>query len=277
MKNRLRVTALCVGSAVALVGCARPKLTSRPPICARRAIDPRAGLHVAFVANNDYNSGTPVARDMLVAAAHCFDDTGPLAAVDGYPVQARHHSEVRPNSARDVRDDWMILESARNRFVPNNIDPTIALEADQRVYVAGYRAADLPADLTRMIEFPPRLVEGRVMDAAFSSDCPDGVVPIRVANGDYMGFSGGPAAVVDDSGNVRVFGLIARLYYRREWRPPWRRYIELWAVRLPPTTALRAQRVPFRRPTPACRTRITRRPQRRCVPIAPIASGPLSP
>lgn len=215
------------------LGCAHDARTALPQIQAIRAIESGNGLHVAFVANNDYGSGTPITATTVIASAHGFDDSGPIAAVDGYPMKARHISESSPNPSRRVQDDWMILESTRARFKCNDTCPNVSLAAGRRVLVAGYRASELPYDLKRLGEFTPELVEGRVMDRRTSTHCPNAVVPIRVPHGDYIGFSGGPAAVVDPTGAIQVFGIIVELRYRRSVIPPWRRYVELWAVRLP--------------------------------------------
>ncbi|MCB9857419.1 MAG: hypothetical protein H6818_17190 [Phycisphaerales bacterium] len=220
------------------LGCAhdaRPALLQTRAI---RAIESGDGLHVAFVANNDFGSGTPITATTVIASAHGFDNSGPIAAVDGYPMKARHISESSPNPSRRVQDDWMILESTRARFKCNDLCRDVSLAAGRRVLVAGYRASELPIDLKRLGEFTPELIEGRVMDRGASTQCPDAVVPIRVPHGDYIGFSGGPAAVLGPTGTIQVFGIIVELRYRRSVIPPWRRYVELWAVRLPAPTSV---------------------------------------
>ena len=233
--------AICVFCTLCLVvSCSDSKECLAPTIPASRAFAGGGGIQVALVVNNSLGSGTPIAPDLVITSAHVFDHSGPIAAVDGYPMRPFDLRRTIFDRSRDVRDDWVILKSTKDRFKTNTIDPTLTLHAGERVYLAGYSQSLAPHDPAQFGDYLPGVVEGVIADSNCLLPCPDGVVPVRVEHGEYLGMSGGPAAIADDQGNIRVWGIIAKLFHQREILRPWRRYITIWIIRLPEPAAVRA-------------------------------------
>lgn len=239
--NRRRLILAHAIPILVIGGCMAPNRGLAPSIVARRAIERGSGLHVALVLNNEIGSATPIASNAVIAAAHCFDDSGPVGAVDGFPMMARHGGRFIPNPERPICDDWMILESTRNRFQTNQVVPTAGLKPGDRVVIGGYRIENPPNRRADFEECRPILVEGTVMCRRGATSTPDCVVLIRVPFADYHGMSGGPVALVGKSGALQVFGIVSKFFYRFEVLPPWRRYCEIQAVRLPESVSPSSQ------------------------------------
>lgn len=191
-------------------------------------------LCVLQVWNRRLGSGFPVDGSRVVTAAHVFkgEGLGPSAIVAGRPMQASI-ADWQSVASRPAEDDWLELHCGRAWFTPNMIDPQIALEPRDRVLVGGFRAAAQLADPIERACCPPEVVEGTVVRRPFYvSESSDDLVCVAVSYGDYGGFSGGPAATLDGSGDPRVWGLVVRQYSKWSILPCCRRTV-LVILRIP--------------------------------------------
>ncbi|MBN2445690.1 MAG: trypsin-like peptidase domain-containing protein [Phycisphaerae bacterium] len=163
---------------------------------------------------------------------------GVLAAViDGRPWTVvgdpQHLARVlMPAAAIDPADDWVLLGRREDRYPPVlNIDPDaeptplgLALVtlgelhpnvidagatpgAGERVILAGFRQPDAGNTANE----PERVVvEGTMEDRDTTQSGSEVAAVVLAPPGDYSGFLGGPAAVVDANGDYRVWGVIVR-------------------------------------------------------------------
>jgi hypothetical protein len=154
---------------------------------------------------------------MVVASGHQIKGRSRALAVEGAPMLAGNFSS-RASIDRErmaPRDDWIVLVSSLERFTPNLIDPDLALQAGDSVLLGGFLLAGRKHTRREYWRIPPTIIEGRVVEPETRTEAEIGLVLVRVPEGNYAGFSGGPAATVDASGEPHVFGTIVHQGYVR--------------------------------------------------------------
>jgi hypothetical protein len=200
------------------------------------------------------SSGFPVSSRNVVCAAHAHWSAFPLAAVKGRPMF------VVPGDAelhdRPQERDWTCMYSTTNRFTPNLIDGTVELRAGDRVVFGGFRASEASRDPIEHMGRCPEILLGRVLSPQISVDSTS-IVEIEVPWGDYHGFSGGPAAIVDENGQLRVWGVVVRVGW--VWNPlrSFCRRSVLKAARMPQGVLDKIQKAEFLNPAEARHTNAT--------------------
>ena len=100
------------------------------------------------------------------------------------------------------------LHSAIDRFEPNVIDPHVELSRGDLVFLAGFYGEKRPYDSVAFLSRTPKTVVGRVLTASRGPGA--GLVQLDVPLRDYRVMSGGPVAIVDEDGIVRVWGVVVR-------------------------------------------------------------------
>ncbi len=150
------------------------------------------------------SSGFPISTRNVMAAGHALNDGLRVAAVRGEPMLTLMQAGV---PAPPPERDFAVLYGTHERFQPNILDGAVELEPGDVVYFGGYRGETYPYDARPFIFRKPEIVIGRVIE---NIDAPHGrLVAVEVPYGVYRGFSGGPAAILDDENQVRVFGVTA--------------------------------------------------------------------
>ncbi len=222
----IMLVALLVPSGCAAQG---PHTRSSPPGADRLVVLP--------VYTDGPLSGFPVSQRNALTAAHSFTRWRWGAVVQGLPMTALLPKDVK---LPPLERDWVVLCATRDRFKPNTIDPHVHLRAGDRVIVGGFRRPDRSIDPEVHAAAEPEIVEGHVLHDAPPSDEP-AVVRLDVPPGEYYGFSGGPAAIVDSDAAVRVWGIAVGEEQIRGFWPPWRRRTILYVARLCPREVKRIQ------------------------------------
>ena len=165
-------------------------------------------LHVA--AEFGEGAGYAITPKMVIASGHQFANRTRAAAVEGAPMLVGNFADRVGLDRNQLtpRDDWVVLLGMRDRFEPNLIDPMARPEPGQRVLLGGFFLAGRNFRRKEVRQLRPSIIEGTAVDAASVSDEQAGLVLVEVLEGRYDGFSGGPAACVDQRGQVRVWGTI---------------------------------------------------------------------
>lgn len=182
-------------------------------------------------------SGFPVSERNVLAAAHAFREWNKVAAVQGEPMTA-----LLPPSLESIQmeRDWLQLCATRDRFQPNVIDPEVALSNGDPVIIGGFPAPKQPYDPFAHALAKPTIVEGHVLP-----EIPEmrdrSILRVEIPAGEYCGFSGGPAAIIDPRGIIRVWGIAVAGYNARDNWPPWRRFTVMYVVRLTKADVTRIQ------------------------------------
>lgn len=155
-------------------------------------------------------AGYPISPMMVIASGHQFADRIRAAAVEGAPMLVGNYADRVALNRNHLapRDDWVVLVGMRDRFEPNLIDPRARPEPGQRVLLGGFFLAGRNLTRKEVRQLRPSIIEGTAVRAASVSEEQAGLVLIEVLEGRYDGFSGGPAACVDQRGQVRVWGTI---------------------------------------------------------------------
>ena len=167
-------------------------------------------LHVA----GEYGgaAGYPVSPSWVIASSHQFAGRPAIAAVEGEPMMVGNFP-IRFKLDRDQlapQDDWLVLFGTKKRFTPDLIDPSITLAPDDRVLLGGFFLADKQVSRRQYWRIPPRVIQGRLIGIGLEGTEMRGLMLVEVPYGDYGGFSGGPAAKVDESGRPRIWGTCVR-------------------------------------------------------------------
>jgi len=153
---------------------------------------------------------------------------GDLVFLGGYrPTKPPHpqiHDSHRPPQGTAHGFDSS-TSSRKRRF-----DASDPLELCRYWYVTR-RNALLRWSLTRR-RSRSEILAGRVVTPERSDGGPC-LVDVEVPAMDYGGFSGGPAAILDDMGHVRVWGVIVRQGWIVDRSPPWRLRFVIKLARLP--------------------------------------------
>ena len=147
----------------------------------------------------------PVGPRTVMTAAHGIN-LQPIISVGGVPMThlCAYRNRDLISGARDMAD----MHSTIDRFEPNIIDPHVELKRGDRVFLAGFYGEKKPYDSVGLLSRTAKIVVGRVLTASRGPDA--GLVQIEVPLRNYRGMSGGPAAIVDDDGMVRVWGVAIR-------------------------------------------------------------------
>lgn len=132
--------------------------------------------------------------------------------------------------------DWLVLLGTTDRFEPNHLKGDVTLRRGDRVYLAGYPMARPTASsetLIRHMQREPFVTMGRVISPSLSRTGP-GLVDVVIPRpeGDGHGFSGGPAVVLDERGEIRVWGVVVRKAWRWSVWPVLHRQFVLRVARL---------------------------------------------
>jgi hypothetical protein len=203
-------------AAVLQFGCAltRPNFVLTPD--ERAALElARRELQVLPVYTDGFSSAFPIDSRRAIMADHALYFGCSFVAVRGMPM----HCVNGPRLGGDVRAlpparDWVIIRAKQDRFAPNIIDGCTPLLPGHVVFLGGY-PADPPSSYVDPLwhaQRSPSIVVGRVIG---ESQREPGVVEVEVPQrANYIGMSGGPAAIVDADGNVRVWGVIVWFGYR---------------------------------------------------------------
>lgn len=185
------------------------------------------------------SSGFPVSARNAVCSGHTFKNWFDVAAVRAIPMFAWLPDQSRLES-QPWEKDWVQLSASRDRFKPNIIDPAVTLRVGDTVLIGGYRSHAPRNDPLRHASAAPEIVTGHLISVAGDGSEPE-IVQVEVPPGDYRGFSGGPAAVVDPDGIIRVWGVCVAGQTGRDWRPPWPRRKISYVARLTTSDVKRMQ------------------------------------
>jgi hypothetical protein len=171
-------------------------------------------LHVA----GEYGgaAGYPIHPNMVVTSGHQLAGRIRAVAVDGAPMLAGNYVDrVSMDRHRLApRDDWIVLLATIERFTPNLVDPAVSLQPGDRVLLGGFLLAGRKFTRHDYWRIPPIVIEAEVVEAENPTEDQAGLALVRVPEGRYDGFSGGPAARVDAAGRLRVCGTIVYQGYR---------------------------------------------------------------
>lgn len=201
-----------------LWACRQPDIGMTRMLSASR-MDLADRLKVLHV-NSEYGkaSGYPLTSTIGVSSEHQFDERASNAAVDGRPMLSTYIPPYRvPNSGpRRGKNDWRILVgvSGLERFELNVIDPNVELKVGDKVYLGGFPLVYRDYSAKEFLRMKPLVIEGTLVELDSKDKDWEGLVLVRVPPAEYGGFSGGPAAVIDDEGTIRVWGTIVRQGYR---------------------------------------------------------------
>jgi hypothetical protein len=218
-----RVCFLCLALPFASSGCAP---SHAPPA---RLLRPAAvyGLQVLHVGSEfGTAAGYPLTERLAVTSAHLLARRSPVAAVEGAPMLAGNlPARVELNRHElDPVEDWVLLAATEDRFRPNDIDPGFRPTPDQAVLLGGFPLVGRKYTRRQFWDIPPMVIEGKALDEHACSDPWKGLVLVEVPQAAYGGFSGGPAACIDDAGRIVVWGtIVAQGYYGGDGNP--RRYV----------------------------------------------------
>jgi hypothetical protein len=208
------------------VGC-RPQPTQKSGALAidRAAADPVV-LHVFHVTKSESDeeegavgAGFPYARRRVITAAHGLHGLKGPIKVDGQIMRVEEAYRARIQVNPPDEQDWVVLTAPDARFAPDRFAPRDWMpRAGQRVRVGGFQHQHWlprvqfpgnPEDYERAFNAAaPVYVEGVILDRAlFNEAIPDQLFWIKVPKGDYRGFSGGPAAILEEkSGEPLIVG-----------------------------------------------------------------------
>jgi hypothetical protein len=203
------------------------------------------------------SSGFPISSRNVVCAAHALRSGFTLAAVKGRPMLAVPSDAVLEN--RPPERDWTFIFATTNRFTPNLIDGTVELRAGDRVVFGGFRQSEASHDPVEHMGRCPEILLGRVLSPQISVDSTS-IVEVEVPWADYHGFSGGPVAIVDENGQLRVWGVVVTggwVWGRSSFFCP--RFV-LKAARMPQGVLDKIQKATFLSPSEARHTNATSAP-----------------
>lgn len=161
-------------------------------------------------------AGFPISSRNAVMSVHGLDHACSIVAVCGNPMILGHTPWQGKPELVPPEIDWAVVYSKRERFRPNVIDGNVRLRAGDVVFIGGFPVDPITQNLDPVAHAlrKPEIIAGRIVSPEFTEKGP-GLVTVEVPYRDYHGVSGGPVAVVDDSGIVRVWGLPVRLAW--EW------------------------------------------------------------
>ncbi len=194
---------------IALTGCTalRPPKPQTPAEAEALKIIQK-DLQVLPIFDFTGSSAFPISRRNAVMAAHARHSASDVVCAAGSPMVAPQNIGTFPhNTSIAPEKDWVIIHAREDRFNPNIIDPTVKLSVGDLVFIGGFPVKP-PVNNFDPVEHAqrkPEFVMGRVLTSSIS-DGGGGMVWLLGPPGDFHGCSGGPAAIVDESGQVRVFG-----------------------------------------------------------------------
>jgi len=147
---------------------------------------------------------------MVVATGHQFVDRTPVAAVEGWPLFVGNSATRRKLDREQLapRDDWVVLLSFVDKFESNPIAPEARPNPGQRVLLGGFFLYDREYTRREFWNIPAAVIAGTVVAPDTCSQDQQGLVLVEVPERRYDGFSGGPAAVLDDQENLAIWGTI---------------------------------------------------------------------
>lgn len=201
--------------AAALSGCAalKPPTPQTPAeVEALRIVE--RDLQVVPIFDMGGSSGFPVTKRNLVMAAHARSGNTELVSAAAAPIRASQKAgRIMRKTPVEPQADWLVITGLQDRYQPNIIDPTVELHAGDLVYFGGFpiRPPDYNFDPVEHAQRKPEIFTARVLTPLYSKDGPC-MVWLSGPTRDLHGCSGGPAAIVDKLGQVRVFGVFTYGY-----------------------------------------------------------------
>lgn len=205
-------------------GCQPKPAEETGLVAADRSVADPVVLHVSNLTKSDapeqegsYGAGFPYTESRVITAAHGLHELRGPIKVDGHVmrVEKAYRSRVRPNPPNE--EDWVVLAASGSHFKPNRFAREWEPQTGQRVRVGGFlrhwmkrvEAAGPKAYGRAFNAAPPDFVEGAILDRAlFEDQIPEQVFWMKVPKGDYHGLSGGPAAILDESGEPLIVGVM---------------------------------------------------------------------
>lgn len=169
------------------------------------------GLRVLHVGSETSTAaGYALTETMAVTSAHLLADCWPVAAVEGAPMRAGNLPARLPidRHAHPSPDDWVLLAAATPLFRPNRIDPDFRPQAGQTVLIGGFPLVGLRYTRRQFWDISPMVVEGQSLGERPYAGWRKGLYLIDVPSAAYNGFSGGPAACLDEDGRPVVWGTV---------------------------------------------------------------------
>ena len=196
-------------------GLERIEAYARPDL-----VDKLKVLHVG--AELAQGAGYPITRKIGITSEHLTDDLKPNVSVDGLPMVSAFLPPFRTEylGPRLNRYDWRIVTgvSEQDRFEPNVIDPKVELKVGDKVYIGGFPFYYHYWSQKDFLRQKPLVIETTVVELNSKGREWGGLVLVKAPVAWYNGFSGGPAAIIDDSGTIRVWGtMIGYLFRWKDW------------------------------------------------------------
>ncbi len=191
----------------------------------------------------------PINSQIAVTAAHCISASCALVAVRGEPATTSVYSKDYINKLAHDRD-FVFVHPTRTEFHPNLIDTSVVLRRGDAVYFGGYPAISGKEgfDGVRHAQRSPEFFVGHVIGPVVGDSSPN-LIWIEVPWRDYHGCSGGPAAVVDANGNIRVWGVVVRVGLIGDAQPPGGLRFAIGIARLPQSVLDHVRKSQFQRRT----------------------------
>jgi len=209
-----RTLLIALMGAAVLSGCAalKPPTPQTPAEVEALRIAER-DLQVVPIFDLSGSSGFPVTKRNVIMAAHALSGNTEQVSAGASPMSApQSQGSIARKTPVAPQDDWVLIRGLQDRFKPNIIDPTVELRAGDMVFIGGFPVCP-PVNNYDPVEHAqrkPEIFSARVLTPWYSNDGPC-MVWLSGPTRDLHGCSGGPAAIVDKLGQVRVFGVFTRV------------------------------------------------------------------
>jgi len=151
-------------------------------------------------------AGFPRTREEYITAAN---EIQPLlvGVVDGFPMVAKG---VPRDESGSVPAPWAILTGRGYATTPNIIDPGQSVAPGDTVLVGGFARPSEGMTAIEYLDVGPSVISGRVLESHIDNADTPARYFVSAPDGEYGGFIGGPAALFNADGNLRVWGVIVR-------------------------------------------------------------------
>lgn len=196
----------------------------------------RCQIRVVPVYSVSCNSGFPISQSNVLIAAHALYEGCSIVAVAGAPFRASPASQ-KFLTGLPPEWDWALVRGATTELSPNILDGRVTLRYGDVVFIGGIKKkgfgwSNPESEGILHALRKPEVIAGRIVRPSVTNNGPI-IVEVAVPYGDYHGYSGGPAAILDSNGHVRVWGVVVEQGWTTDCSKSGQRVFALRIARIP--------------------------------------------